>query len=649
MSNSIPYYANFNQAQKQLHGIEAIDYFFAKEIIKSLCFDSPGVSTEQQNTAFHLFIVLSQSLREGHTCLPIDSLVGQCVGLASDNDGVISHHGYRFASNAEITHCLDSFNLNKESKQPIVFENECLYIRRYYDFEQELSTAICADDDGAIKYDHHHISRLIKQLFPEDENDVSDVSELDWQKLAVANALNKRFSIIAGGPGTGKTYTVTKLLAALVALEQQTESDNGVETKVNIALVAPTGKAAQRLSESIGNALQGFRGQIADKILDEIPIQAQTIHRLLGVLPNNPNFRHNADNKLSIDVLLIDEVSMVDLAMMTRIFRAISNSTRVILLGDADQLPSVAAGSVLSDLAVRPHLGYSKDNLAYLSQVTGYKTLPKAKKHSADHITYLTKSRRFDGTGGIGKLASAVINGESGISWQLMTATDNSKKTDILTQDLSLLADDTMEWLPRLVDNYYLPLYTLDDVSSAFELFSRFRILCATRRGEQGVEQLNVLVESYLKNIGILRYQGHLFHGQPIMISENDYRLNLFNGDIGFMWQNEQGQLMAVFEGGADNPDNNYQWIMPSRLPKFETVYAMTIHKTQGSEFNHVAMVLPKQVENKLLSRELLYTGITRAKEKFSLSSHAHVWRHAVDVRVQRYSSLKLTTLNLNF
>jgi len=412
-------------------------------------------------------------------------------------------------------------------------------------------------------------------------------------------------------------------------------------------LVAPTGKAAQRLSESITNAVQGFRGIIADQVLDLIPEQAKTLHRLLGVIPDQVNFRHHQENKLAIDILLIDEVSMVDLPMMTRIFRALPATTKVILLGDADQLPSVAVGSVLADFAPRPHLGYSALNHQYLAQVTGYQTLTKDssvlaadEQYSAgDCVTFLMKSRRFDGEGGIGKIANYVIKGQYQESWQLL------QPSEPLSHDkqLTLLSGTIETWLTPLVEQYYLGLCQCEKVEEAFALLAKFRILSSTRKGPQGVESLNALVIDILRNKGVIPFNrfessNTLYASQPIMISENDYRLGVYNGDIGLLWRNSQGHLMAVFE----NTQGGYDWIMPSRLPKFETVYAMTIHKTQGSEFEHVVMVLPEQKDNRLLSRELLYTGITRAKLQLSIASSQSVWQSGVNQQVKRHSGLAI-------
>jgi len=245
-----------------------------------------------------------------------------------------------------------------------------------------------------------------------------------------------------------------------------------------------------------------------------------------------------------------------------------------------------------------------------------------------DNVTFLTKSRRFDGEGGIGKLAQAVIAGNVEQSWQLLNQAEGDNQ-------ITHLQGELIDWLWPLVKKYYLPIFSCNKVDTAFVLLSKFRVLCATRVGAQGVEYLNEFITSLLISKGVIDSGQALYHGRPIMVSENNYHQGLYNGDIGFLWKNESGRLMAVFE----DVNNRYKWVMTSKLPHYETVYAMTIHKTQGSEFSHVAMILSNQKENRLLSRELLYTGITRAKTQISIATNARAWRHGVNTKIVRYSS----------
>ncbi|MDX2370767.1 MAG: exodeoxyribonuclease V subunit alpha [Colwellia sp.] len=656
-------YNSFFQAQQQLADIEAIDYFFAKEMLTALK-ESIELSTQlsitQEQILSHVFFALSVSLRTGHTCLPLNALAQQHWAVAFDEQGQCSHQGFVFPDKDSLFNALTALKLSANAQQPIVFENNRVYMRRYYQFEQTLAQNIKSRLTQRLPTAPEHISSILQQLFPAIANE--QAQEFDWQKIAVANAMNKNFTVIAGGPGTGKTYTVTKLLAALVMLNINDNMDAKTNNNqaLEIALVAPTGKAAQRLSESIINAIAGFKTLINEDVLAAIPTEAKTIHRLLGVIPNRPNFRHDQNNLLSCDVLLIDEVSMVDLPMMTRIFRALKSNAKIILLGDADQLPSVAVGSVLADIAPRPHSGYSPDNAHYLTQVCQLDGLQlnnafKETESYSDHLSFLVTSRRFDGEGGIGKLAAHVIKGESTQSWQLLQATNKSK-----INQLALVEGDLHTWLSPLIKEYYQGISKCNTIDDAFALLAKFRILCVTRQGEFGVDAVNQWVKEQLAvNAGQPWGQSQQnYHGMPIMISENDYRLGLFNGDIGLLWRtssnystnasadvssNTSDHLMAFFEQPkAEDGETRYKTLLPSRLPKYDSVYAMTIHKTQGSEFAHVAMLLPKQSNNLLLSRELLYTGITRAKTQLTIASNKQTWQQGVISEVKRYSGLNI-------
>ncbi|MEW6993833.1 exodeoxyribonuclease V subunit alpha [Colwelliaceae bacterium MEBiC 14330] len=689
-------YQNFNQAKEHIYGIEAIDYFFAKEMLNALVFNGEqGVSVANESVAEqtsilisnlnHTFLALSASLRAGHSCLalseiaeqhwgksygrkPVDILASQGneVAMAGEQALDLLHPGFVFTDLVALKKMLLSLKISENDQNLLVCKDNKLYLRRYFQFENELAKAINLRLAQQNKYDCHQIAQCIKQLFPQSDDKGVAADIIDWQKIAVANAINKGFSVIAGGPGTGKTYTVTKLLAALVMLEQLSSTMVTQKNQLSIALVAPTGKAAQRLSESIVNAVTGFKGLISDDVLEKIPSQAQTVHRLLGVLPNSPNFKHHQDNQLTCDIVLIDEVSMVDLPLMTRIFRALKPSAKVILLGDADQLPSVAAGSVLADIAPRPHGGFSDSNTRYLSEVCQL-TIAQIQQAfyqqqpgdgcTIDYLTFLVKSRRFDGKGGIGLLAKSVISGDVQSSWQLLANKENNPNK--AQTELIIAQGDMQNWLAPLVQEYYQPLESCVNVKEAFSFLSKFRVLCATRQGEYGVEQVNELIKTLLgKNNSPYQQKQHaLYHGQPIMINENDYRLNLYNGDIGIIWRfadkTGQSHLIACFESPdeADNDEEGVRYILPSRLPKFESVYAMTIHKTQGSEFAHVAMIISANQNeladnqakaSKLLSRELLYTGITRAKQKLTVSANQVVWRQAVSAQVQRHSGLSI-------
>jgi len=602
------YLSSYRLASAEIYQLSPADYYLAREVVGSLSIND----SDDAIYWFHIVIALGESLRQGHTCLPISALANTHIGYHVDEGGIVTHQGFIFPSIETLT-ALVSSTLDETQEQLLIHYDGNLYLRRYFLLERELSESLNAFNQTDPNVDLRSAKSIIDKLFA-----VSD-DEVDWQKIAVANTLNKQFSVIAGGPGTGKTYTVTKLLAALIMIEHSNSLD--------IRLVAPTGKAAQRLAESIGAAVAGFEGQIDQAILEQIPSDAQTIHRLLGVIPNQVNFRHRQDNKLSADVVIIDEVSMVDLPLMTRLFRALAEHCKVIMLGDADQLPSVAAGGVLADLAPRPHAGFTSGNQRFLNGVLSQSVpLPDGR---CDHLVFLNKSRRFDGSGGIGNLAKLVIAGDADSSWQLISDAENLDKS----KQIAFQQGEINEWLSHYVQQYYKPVQLANTVEEAFEKLSNFRILCAMRAGRTGVEAINAQVQQLLG----IDQRKPLYHGKPIMILNNDYNIGLYNGDIGIVWQ-DGNQLVAYFA----EQDGSYKRVLPAKLPSYEAVYAMTIHKTQGSEFSHVLMVLPEQSNNQLLSRELLYTGITRAKANITIASDIDVWRQGVLRKVERYSGLSL-------
>jgi len=609
MSFQLPdYLSTYRLASTEIYQLVAADYFLAREVLTSL-----DISGEDEAVYwFHIIIALGESLRQGHTCLPLSSLANNHIGYHVDEGGIVTHQGFIFPDAQKLKELVSSV-LTVSKEQLLVLDNSNLYLRRYFLLERELSDALSVFNQIDSNVDVNKAKSIIDSLF------VSQEDEIDWQKVAVANTLNKQLSIIAGGPGTGKTYTVTKLLAALLMLAN--------DSALHIKLVAPTGKAAQRLAESIGAAVQGFKGQIEESILEQIPTDAQTIHRLLGVIPNQVNFKHHQDNKLHVDVVIVDEVSMVDLPLMTRLFRALPEHCKVIMLGDADQLPSVAAGGVLADLAPRPHRGYTKENHSFL-ETTLSQVLP-LDNGVYDHLVFLNKSRRFDGSGGIGNLAKQVIDGDAQASWHLVA---ESERLDPSNQ-IAYQAGDINEWLPDYVARFYKSIQEASTVESAFEKLSHFRILCAMRSGRTGVEAINAQVQQLLG----VDLRKPLYHGKPIMILNNDYNVGLYNGDIGIIWQ-ENEQLVAYFI----QQDGELKRVLPAKLPSYEAVYAMTIHKTQGSEFSHVLMLLPEQSNNQLLSRELLYTGITRAKKNITVASEMDVWLQGVTRKVERYSGLTI-------
>ncbi|SEH56774.1 DNA helicase/exodeoxyribonuclease V, alpha subunit [Rheinheimera pacifica] len=519
--------------------------------------------------------------------------------------------------------------LQGEAGAPLVLADERLYLNRLYQAEQQVKQQINRRVSTVLPLPATVTAQLEALFPPAALTSATAPTEPDWQKLACAMALQRRFAIITGGPGTGKTTTVVKLLALLqqgAALNQQRE--------LNIKLAAPTGKAAVRLTESISGALS----RLPAELTAAIPTEVTTLHRLLGALPNRRSFKHNSDNPLQLDVLVVDEASMVDLEMMAALLAALPERAQLVLLGDKDQLSSVEAGSVLGDLCRGADLGgYSSDTLALLTPFTA---LPLADWQGEGSMlnqatVMLRHSHRFDSKSGIGQLAAAVNRGDIQAP-ALFTQFD----------DITLLAGNTPEALKApVVAGYSQYLQLMQQPATDREqwagavlgCYSRFQLLCALRSGDWGVEGLNRQISQWLSSAGLIDARQHWYAGRPVMMQRNNYSLGLMNGDIGITLVDPQsGQLRVVFQLS----DGSLKWVLPSRLSEVETAFAITVHKSQGSEFNHCCLVLPAD-NSPLLSRELLYTGITRAKQQFTLlCANPALLPQAIARRVARSSGL---------
>lgn len=463
----------------------------------------------------------------------------------------------------------------------------------------------------------------------------SDLSKLDalvpealccnGQKLAAATAAARPFAVISGGPGTGKTTTVAKLLAILVETGLQAGKAPAIR------LVAPTGKAAARLTESIGSALQAL--DLPPEWVEAIPTEAGTLHRLLGVILGRSQFRHHAGNPLHLDLLVVDEASMVDLPMMARLLDALPSHARLILLGDKDQLASVEAGAVLGDICSFIEQGISPAQADWLSRQTGYRLQgTPAGAPVRDSLCLLAKSWRFDQHSGIGQLARACNSGDA-------TAVESVWGAGFADISLHPWVGEAFEALiAQGVAGYgsYLKAARAGEAPAAvFKAFNSFQILCALRDGPFGVLGLNERLELALSRAGLIARDGDWYAGRPVMVVRNDHGVGLYNGDMGLCLPDETGRLKVWFE----QPDGTLRALLPSRLPPHETVYAMTIHKSQGSEFAHTVLVLPDS-PSPLLTRELVYTGITRAKARLDLYGDRALLAQAVRKKTERYSGL---------
>ncbi|MGP9684636.1 exodeoxyribonuclease V subunit alpha [Halomonas sp. AOP25-F1-15] len=579
-----------------------------------------------------------------------------------------------------------------------------LYLRRYWQFEQTLHQEIANRVSTSNEPDSPLLKSALNTLFPASDS-------LDWQKNACALAARSPFAIITGGPGTGKTTTVVRLLALLQTLQLAEPNAH----PLRIRLAAPTGKAAARLNESIAGQvkdlpLSGLESLLAEQSATfssnaiDIPTEVTTIHRLLGARADTRHFRHNAANPLALDVLVVDEASMVDIEMMTALLSALPARAKLVLLGDKDQLASVEAGAVLGDLCRRADAAhYTPATAQWLAELTGHplpgELIDPDGQPLDQAITMLRVSHRFTETSGIGQLAQAINQPLSEAlqerdKHQAVHGVLNNGYADLHHLVLKPDAQNEDSALERLVITgsperfpsagegrtnfkgepiapptgyrYYLNTLASErpDTALKFEengdvydawakqvltAYSRFQLLCALRKGPWGVEGLNLRIAKTLRSEKLLFGNDHTlekgwFEGRPVLVTQNDYGLKLMNGDIGITMAvpdpRTPGRSLLRVAFPTSDAENPIHWVLPSRLHAVETVFAMTVHKSQGSEFQHTALLLP-QMPNPILTRELVYTGITRARDWLTLiEAKRGILNDAVTREVMRVSGV---------
>jgi exodeoxyribonuclease V alpha subunit len=584
------------------------------------------VASEDEPDILLAAACLSAEAGAGHVCLMLDQLqadqlfegrqpeLAQAVWLAAGQPD-LARWRQRLAASAAVG--------DGSGATPLVLQDQRLYLQRMWQNEGEVAAFISGDSRHQA-IEETQLRAILDQLFG------AAAPEPDWQKIAAAVAATRRISVISGGPGTGKTTTVAKLLAALVQL--------GEGERLRIQLAAPTGKAAARLTESLGSASRKLPLTPAQQAL--FPTEAATLHRLLGAQPNSQRMRYHRGNPLHLDVLVVDEASMVDLPMMARLIAALPEQARVIFLGDRDQLASVEAGAVLGDICRFAEQGYSAARAAELTRLTGCQLQGQQAPAQAavrDSLCLLRRSYRFDANSGIGQLAQAVNAGDG----ERARAAIGGRFSDVAGYPLAT-AEEYQALLDMCVVGYRDYLKRVAEEADAVEVlavFGHFQVLCALREGPFGVAGLNERIEAGLQRAGLIQRPpaalGRWYQGRPVMIGRNDSALGLFNGDIGIALRDESGELRVHFQ----LPDGSIKSVQPSRLPAHETAYAMTVHKSQGSEFEHTVLVLPNHFLP-VLTRELVYTAITRARSRLSLYASDGVLMKAIRTPTQRRSGL---------
>ncbi len=625
----------------------------------------------------------------GHACLPIDQLVG-------DADRLL---GWPAAAAAELRQQMAALPARPEdwlaalrasplvdvegaaprdradaaaagvAASPLVLgSGQRLYLRRYRGYELRVAAQVLQRVRTIDSVAPHDARRWLDRLFPPAlptlpaaadgagvAADATADGSVDWQKVACAMALRGRLSLVTGGPGTGKTYTAARLLALLFAVDAEPQ-------RLRVALAAPTGKAAARLKQSIDSALTALVA-LRPSLVDDLPLRdlaarigpARTLHALLGVQTGSRRFRADAAHPLAVDLLIVDEASMVHLEMMAALLDALPPQARLVLLGDKDQLASVEAGSVLGDLCHRAEDGHWQPaTAAAVAELAGQQLPPRWVSGGpalAQHTVMLRSSHRFGGP--IGALARAVNAGDAEAASALLPAAPGQPLQWLAPPSPAALVALAVQGRPGAEGGYgghgsYLEVLARRPAASdeaahpawqraVLAAFDGFRLLCAVRDGEWGVAALNRAVEQALVGRGLLVKRGEWYEGRPVIVTRNDPAIGVFNGDVGIVLRPAApgAPLRACFADG-----DAVRSVGVSRLADVATAFALTVHQAQGSEFAHTVLVLPQQ-PSRVLTRELVYTGVSRARGAFTLvTGRRQAFAEALAQRTLRASGL---------
>ena len=563
--------------------------------------------------------LVSRFTREGHICLDLSSR--EILQAQETGAGVVFPEAGKWGKKLRRSGVVGKPG---EHRPLILDPKDRLYLYRYWEYQEELAKGI-----KSRTTDERHVSETeslrerLHRIFPAPEE-----KGIDWQKVAAFAAARRKFCVITGGPGTGKTTTVAKILALLMEMEL------GRPQGLRASLVSPTGKGAARLQEAMKKAKEDLACEQGVKA--RIPDQASTIHRLLGPVGESPSFRFNALNRLSVDAVVVDEASMVDLALMSKLVQALPSQARFILLGDRDQLSSVEAGAVLGDICdTGVSHPFSKAFCDDIRKITGYRIKgAKSTLGMSDSIVQLIRSYRFSDESGIASASRLINEGHADAALQILKG---AAAGDVRWRPLPSPGSLPRALKDRGLEEFH-DLFRVSDPEKAFEQLGRFRMVCALRQGPFGVNAVNLLVERLLREQKLIRGEGRWYRGRPVLITQNDYNLHLYNGDIGIALPDPSagGELRVFFQ----SPDGALRALHPVRLPEHETVYALTVHKSQGSEFDRLLLVLPDQ-DSPVLTRELLYTALTRAREAVEVWGQESVFREAVGRRTSRVSGLR--------
>ena len=581
------------------------------------------IGSEESPLFYLAVLMLSSRLSNGDVCLSLKDIAGKPLSYFYGDDENGTYSKIIIPGKSELVVALNkSRSVGGEgSYLPLILDSDDkLYFKKYHYFENSLAESVKKfAENKKLPGEISGIKDTFSRLF------ASKTGETDWQGIAAYSALAGGITVISGGPGTGKTSTVVKILALIAEYGIK----SGRETLISLA--APTGKAAARLREAVNNALADL--PVSDDVKNIIPSETFTVHRLLGSIRNSHEFRHNRENPLPHDVVVVDECSMGDMALMCRLVQSVKPGAQLILLGDRDQLSSVEGGAVFADLCGYTDELYTERFISGGSGIFGINfpgSVTRDDKAGVmnDTLVVLKKSYRFSGRSGIGILADLIKKGDAAGAIEILN--------DQSYPDVKFADGNSWKHIGNIYKEYASVVIS-GLVSSTEEtilaLINSLTILTATRNGRSGAEGMNSVAEGVLFNLGVIEPVERFYHGRPVMVSRNDYSLSLFNGDIGITSVKGAG---VVFP----SPDSVPHIVHPSRLPEHETAYAMTIHKSQGSEFDNVLVVMPDSW-NMVMTRELLYTAVTRARKSVVIAAESDIVREMVLTPTRRMSGLK--------
>jgi exodeoxyribonuclease V alpha subunit len=555
-------------AELQSHGLlDRLDVELARAL---------GRMGGSSNPEVELAIALtSRNVRRGHTCLPLGmkplDLWTQDAALWD----VLPTRG----------HWEEALRRSPLTRGPLVLDDDGrLYLRRYWQLERDIAGELAARSapPPLMTNDSAWLQSALDRLFPGEPESP--------QRRAARKALSHRVSLLCGGPGTGKTTTVAGIVALVV---EHRLRQTGAAPKV--MLLAPTGKSAARLGEAVSQAKA--RIQTSDEVLDGIPAQATTVHRALGMQRDGMRFRRSAAFPLEADMIVVDEASMVDLALMRQLLVATPRDATLLMVGDPDQLTSVEAGSVLRDLVT------ASSETWWLGRVT-----------------QLSRTYRYDETKPLGQLVDAIRNGSVTDIDALLS---RPGADDVAWASLDALPSE----LDRAAD-HWSEVLSVRDPAKHFELRSHYVMLSPFRSGPIGTRQLAAAIQERLH-----RRRGRAPQVTPLIIEENSYELSVYNGDFAMLVDGERPVATVGAESGG------FREIAQARLPRYSEAFALSVHKAQGSEFDEVLIILPEG-DAPLLTRELLYTAVSRARKRARIVGPKEVAAAALKRRAQRYSGL---------